>query len=282
MSYYYAECQLLGKIIAVGGNLLQDKAQWLNKRVFTFSPHSSHIVTDYKSVMLIPDNIESIDAVFMPTIETAISLVMSSKLLIGEKIGIIGQGLIGLFVAKIIQLQVILNNSLYLIDVNEKRLNIASEFIQNCHCYNPLSSHDSDYQSSLLRSFDAIIEVSGHPSGLQTAIDLIGCGGRLIIGSLYGEKLVPLHLGLSFHRRNLQIVTSQVSNIPSELTARWDKQRRFDLTWKIIDKIKPSSLLNILRNQNSELIQVRMNNDDIRMAYQSLNNSKATVIVIKY
>ena len=61
---------------------------------------------------------------------------------------------------------------------------------------------------------DTSIEVSGVAAGLQTALDYTGYGGRVIIGSWYGNHAKPaaLKLGLSFHRSHLRILVSQVSH----------------------------------------------------------------------
>ena len=48
---------------------------------------------------------------------------------------------------------------------------------------------------------------------------------------------------MSFHRSNIQLIASQVSLIPEEYSARWSKDRRFQLTWKLLKIIRPSRIL---------------------------------------
>ncbi len=47
----------------------------------------------------------------------------------------------------------------------------------------------------------------------QTAIDLTGRGGRVIVASWYGPKPMPLRLGTDFHRSQITIKASQVLRI---------------------------------------------------------------------
>jgi len=47
----------------------------VGKRVFAFLPHGSHGVAMRDEVLLIPDDISFEDAVFLPSLETAVSLV---------------------------------------------------------------------------------------------------------------------------------------------------------------------------------------------------------------
>jgi threonine dehydrogenase-like Zn-dependent dehydrogenase len=60
-----------------------------------------------------------------------------------------------------------------------------------------------------------------------------------VIGSWYGEKRAGLDLGGTFHRSRIRIVSSQVSTIAPELSARWDKTRRFQVAWEALERIHP-------------------------------------------
>ena len=48
---------------------------------------------------------------------------------------------------------------------------------------------------------------------------------------------------MSFHRSSIQLIAPQVSLIPEEYSARWSKDRRFQLTWKLLKRIRPSRIL---------------------------------------
>ena len=63
---------------------------------------------------------------------------------------------------------------------------------------------------ALAPPFDIAIEVSGNGRALQSAIDATRDGGKIIIGSWYGDTEVPLKLGIDFHRSKKALVVSQV------------------------------------------------------------------------
>ena len=86
---------------------------------------------------------------------------------------------------------------------------------------------------------DLTLELSGSPSALNDAIALTCFSGRIVIGSWYGEKRAPIDLGRTFHHSRIKLISSQVSTIAPELSARWDKSRRFDVAWKALERIKP-------------------------------------------
>jgi threonine dehydrogenase-like Zn-dependent dehydrogenase len=95
---------------------------------------------------------------------------------------------------------------------------------------------------------DTSIEVSGVAAGLQTALDHTGYGGRVVVGSWYGnhEKPATLRLGLPFHRSHLRVQCSQVSRISTELQDRWSKARRFGVAWELLRRLRPSRTLTTL------------------------------------
>jgi threonine dehydrogenase-like Zn-dependent dehydrogenase len=71
-----------------------------------------------------------------------------------------------------------------------------------------------------------VVEATGQPGPLALALEVLAHEGTVLVCSWYGTKEVSLPLGREFHRRRLQIRSSQVSTIPSRLAARWNVARR--------------------------------------------------------
>lgn len=262
MRYGYS---LTGTVAAVGSDSLN---HWLGKRVFSFSPHSSAIVINEESILDIPDDVSFEDAAFFPSVETALSLVMDARPLVGEKIAVIGQGLIGQLIGAVLMNS--FGGDVTLVDTNQNRLVTAKKWINDSITWNP-----SLGPRSQLEGFDVAIDVSGHYSGLQTAIDSTGRGGRVILGSWYGESVCPLHLGLRFHRSGIKLQSSQVSHISPELRERWTKSRRFDAAWRLTQKLKPSRML---QRQH----YVEMNQNLLKAAYDRLDRGVDVTALIYY
>jgi threonine dehydrogenase-like Zn-dependent dehydrogenase len=90
---------------------------------------------------------------------------------------------------------------------------------------------------------DLVFELSGEPSALNAAIAACGFGGRIVIGSWYGTKPAVLDLGGRFHRSRIRLISSQVSTLPAEASARWDPARRVETAWEMIRCVRPSRFI---------------------------------------
>ena len=88
LAYGYS---LVGRVVACGSNVA-DAESLIGRNVFTFSPHSSRVVVDRDAVQIVPDGIEAEDAIFMPSVETALSLVHDAHIRLGENVAVYGQG----------------------------------------------------------------------------------------------------------------------------------------------------------------------------------------------
>jgi threonine dehydrogenase-like Zn-dependent dehydrogenase len=232
LSYGYS---LVGRVTRCGSDV-EDGEELVGRLVFTFSPHSSHVIVDRSALQVIPEGIDAQDAIFMPSVETALSMVHDAHVRVGEKTAVFGQGLIGLLVTAILSnQQALLPGTLTTFDGIPERL-AASAAMGSSQALLPM-------EAELAGPFDVSIEVSGNARALQSAIDNTRSGGRIIVGSWYGNADVKLKLGIDFHRSHKTIKTSQVSEIPAELTALWSKERRFALTWDLVRQIRPSRLI---------------------------------------
>jgi 2-desacetyl-2-hydroxyethyl bacteriochlorophyllide A dehydrogenase len=238
---------LVGKITGVASNL---DRQLLGKWVFVFHPHQTEVVANIKDIFLIPHQISPAAALFFPNLETAVSLVMDARPVIGEKIVLFGQGVVGLLTTAL--LARIPYVRLIAIDPIKKRLAFSHKF----GAEQALNPRGKNYHKSLNRllnlnsssrsetaAADLIFELSGNPEALNSALQLAGYQGRIVIGSWYGNKPVSIDLGTCFHRNRLQLISSQVSTIDPAFRGRWSKQRRFELVWQMLREIKPEVLI---------------------------------------
>jgi threonine dehydrogenase-like Zn-dependent dehydrogenase len=262
----YGYC-LVGRIIQCGHDVPPD--DYIGKLAFTFSAHATHVVADVNAVQLVPDGIASEDAIFMPAVETALSLVHDAHVRVGENIAVYGQGLIGLLVTSILHMHSklpvasgkLLFGSITVFDTIPDRLAAASQ----------MGASQALLPGGFEGLFDVSIEVSGNARALQSAIDHTSSGGRIIVGSWYGNADVKLKLGIEFHRSHKTIQTSQVSEIPASLLGLWNKQRRFALTWELVRQIRPSRLL----TKTTTL-------DKAQMAYEALDKGTEIAVAFDY
>jgi threonine dehydrogenase-like Zn-dependent dehydrogenase len=87
-----------------------------------------------------------------------------------------------------------------------------------------------------------VVDATGHPHALARALELLGHEGEVLVCSWYGTKDVSLPLGREFHRRRLQIRSTQVSTIPALLAGAWDVQRRRKVAATLLSEL-PLKLL---------------------------------------
>jgi 2-desacetyl-2-hydroxyethyl bacteriochlorophyllide A dehydrogenase len=222
---------------------------WRDKRVFAFQPHVSHFIAKPETLFLIPADLNFETACFLPNMETAVNLVQDAAPILGERVLVFGQGVVGLLTASLLvefPLDMLVTADCYAL-----RRETSLELNVN-HSLDP---HAETFQHDVLelcriphpknpfayaqREFDLTFELSGNPTALNDAIALTCFGGRVVVGSWYGEKSAELDLGGAFHRSRIKLIASQVSTIAPELSGRWDKARRFDVAWKALTRIQP-------------------------------------------
>ncbi|MEL6823879.1 MAG: hypothetical protein AAFP70_19155, partial [Calditrichota bacterium] len=230
MRYGYA---FVGKVIDVGAKVSGD---WVGKRAFVFQPHGSHAIVSEAEVMPIPDSITAKQAVFMPNMETAVCLVHDALPMLGDRIVVLGGGVVGLLTTLLLEQFPL--KSLYLVEPNPHRRELLRGF-----CSADILSPDELDASEGEQWADAVIEVSGNPSALNSAIRLTRFNGRIVIGSWYGKKPSNIALGEHFHRSRIQMISSQVSTVNPQLSGRWTKERRFSITIDKLTELKPERFI---------------------------------------
>jgi 2-desacetyl-2-hydroxyethyl bacteriochlorophyllide A dehydrogenase len=237
LRYGYAAA---GKVIGLGPDVPGEVA---GRRVFCFHPHASHINLSPSAAIPIPDDVDDRDALFLANMETAVTLMLDGRPVVGESVVVFGQGVVGLLATALLALHPL--KSLVTVDPIPRRrdasLSTGAQAAFDPRQTEALASRlASDSGDS---SADLVFELSGEPSGLAAAIDACGFGGRIVIGSWYGTKPAALDLGGRFHRSRIRLISSQVSTLPAEAAARWDETRRIATAWDMIRRVRPSRFI---------------------------------------
>lgn len=215
----------------------QVDAAWRGRLVFAFQPHTSHFIATPDSLFPVPAQVSPEAACFLPNTETAVNLVQDAAPILGERILLFGQGVVGLLTSALLKEFPL--ETLVAVDCFPCRREAALTLGLDA-CFDPNSpGFGADARSLFPNGADACLELSGVPTALDDAIRLTTFTGRVVIGSWYGSRQTALDLGGSFHRSRIKLISSQVSSISPELSARWDKSRRFDVAWHAIQRIHP-------------------------------------------
>jgi 2-desacetyl-2-hydroxyethyl bacteriochlorophyllide A dehydrogenase len=227
---------MVGQITGLGAGV---EPYWTGRRIFVFNPHESAFNTDVNLIQLLPDNCPEEDAVFLANMETAVNLILDGTPRLGEKVVVLGQGVVGLHATALLARHPLAQ--LITMDGIEMRRDYSQRF--GAHA--TFAPDQSDQVSKMLgdSGADLVYELTGNPEALNIALALVGAHGRIVVGSWYGTRSALINLGEKFHRGRVKIISSQVSQIEPGLRGRWDKARRFEQAWKWLQEIRPSQLL---------------------------------------
>lgn len=219
----------VGQVAALGPEV---DSSWEGRLVFGFQPHASHFVARTSDLHPVPAGLTADEAAFLPNMETAVNFLLDGQPLIGERVVVFGQGVVGLLTTALLA-RVPLARLVTL-----DRFALRRDWSLRLGAHASLEPHD-------LTGFNADLcyELSGLPATLDQAIAATGFGGRIVIGSWYGEKRHTVDLGGRFHRARLRLISSQVSTLTPELSARWSKTRRLEVAWSMLTAVRPARLI---------------------------------------
>jgi len=222
----------VGRVVRAGAGV---NADWVDRLVFGLRPHESHFVAAERDLERVPAGVCAEDAALLANVETAVTLVMDGRPLLGERVAILGQGVVGLLTTALLARFPL--DRLVTTDLHPLRRRLSSE----------LGAHETLDPAAGLEAlageFDLTYELSGRPEVLDEAIALTGFSGRIVIGSWYGERRAAIDLGGAFHRSRIRLQSSQVSTIDPGLTGRWTSERRRQAAWRLLAEVRPARLI---------------------------------------
>lgn len=240
LKYGYA---CVGRVIATGARV---DPEWLGKRVFAFNPHESHFIATPDRLVTLPASISPEEACLLPNMETAVNLLMDGRPVIGDRVAVFGQGVVGLLTMALLTLFPL--SKLVALDPYPLR-RAKSEALGAETVLDPGDEGSTERLEEIFagnlreKGADLTYELSGNPSALDQAIAVTGFGGRVVVGSWYGSKRADIDLGGYFHRSRIRIISSQVSTVAPELTGRWSPARRLRLALEMLGQVHPADLI---------------------------------------
>jgi threonine dehydrogenase-like Zn-dependent dehydrogenase len=153
--------------------------------------------------------------------ETAINGIWDATPGPGDRIAVIGAGVVGCLVAALAAR--LPGAEVELIDIDPTRVTIAVAL--GCHFATP--------EKASLEA-DLVVHASGSPAGLDAALTIAGFEATVLEMSWYGTRMVPLALGGAFHSRRLTLRSSQVGAVPAARRQRWSLRRRLTLALSLL------------------------------------------------
>ncbi|MCV2489279.1 hypothetical protein OF117_07865 [Geodermatophilus sp. YIM 151500] len=183
------------------------------RTVFSLFPHQTAYVVPGAAVVPVPDGVPPARAVLAGTVETAVNALWDGAPLIGDRVAVVGGGMVGCCVARL--LAGIPGVHVTLVDVDAGRGRVAEQL--GADFAQPPGAPDGR---------DLVVHASATAAGLQLALDLVRPEGTVLELSWYGDTPVTLSLGETFHSRRLAIRASQVGSVsPARRASRTTRDR---------------------------------------------------------
>ncbi|WP_328979192.1 zinc-binding alcohol dehydrogenase [Streptomyces canus] len=170
------------------------------RTVFCLYPHQTRYVVPASAVTVVPDDVPAARAVLAGTVETAVNALWDAAPLIGDRIAVVGGGMVGSSVAAL--LARFPGVRVQLVDSDPARAKTAEAL--GVGFASPADA---------LGDCDLVVHASATEQGLARSLELLSAEGTVLELSWYGDRKVGIPLGEAFHSRRLVIRSSQVGTV---------------------------------------------------------------------
>jgi len=191
------------------------------RTVFCLFPHQTAYVVPAQAVVVVPDDVPPARAVLAGTVETAVNALWDATPLLGDRITVVGAGMVGCCVARL--LSRFPGVRVTLVDVDPARGDVADAL-----------GVDFALPADAADGCDLVVHTSATSAGLQHSMDLLADEGTVIDLSWYGDAEVRLSLGGAFHSRRLGIRASQVGVVAAARRGRRTAAERLALALDLL------------------------------------------------
>ncbi len=189
------------------GTVEEGPADLRGRTVFCLYPHQTAYVVPAGAVTVVPDEVPAARAVLAGTVETAVNALWDAAPLLGDRVVVVGAGMVGCCVARL--LARFPGVEVTLVDVDGSRAEVAAAL-----------GAGFALPDDAAGDCDLVVHTSATSEGLQRSLDLLAPEGTVIDLSWYGDSEVRLSLGGAFHARRLGVRASQVGTVSPARSAR--------------------------------------------------------------
>ena len=187
-----------------------------DRLVFALHPHQTRFTIPGSAAVPLPDDLPPARAVLAANMETALNAVWDASPQHGDRIAIVGAGVVGALVGYLSR-RTIPGVEVTLIDINPARAEIARALGVNF-----AAPKDAPAEC------DLVVHTSATAAGLNTALNLARDEATVLEMSWYGAGDVAVPLGGAFHSRRLRLVSSQVGKVAPSHRGSWTHRARLE------------------------------------------------------
>ena len=206
----------------------------LGKTVFCLHPHQTAYVVPSADVTVVPDAVPADRAVLAGTVETAVNALWDAAPMVGDRVAVVGAGMVGCCVARLLaQLPGV---DVVLVDVDPTLAEVAGAL-------DVAFAHPSEATGGR----DLVVHASATSAGLQRSLELLAPEGTVLELSWYGDEKTEISLGGSFHSGRLAVRASQVGKVAP---ARRDRRTTADRLALALELLRDDAFDSLLAGES--------------------------------
>jgi threonine dehydrogenase-like Zn-dependent dehydrogenase len=203
------------------GAVEEGPAELRGRTVFCLYPHQTAYVVPAGAVSVVPEDVPPARAVLAGTVETAVNALWDAGPAVGDRVAVVGAGMVGCCVARLLQRHPAVRVTL--VDVDLGRAEVAEAL-----------GVGFALPDDAPEGLDLVLHTSATSAGLQRSLELLDPEGTVVDLSWYGDTEVRLSLGGAFHARRLAIRSSQVGTLSPARAARRTTADRLALALELL------------------------------------------------
>lgn len=203
------------------GTVEKGPTELRGRTVFCLYPHQTAYVVPAGAVAVVPKDVPPARAVLAGTVETAVNALWDAGPLLGDRVTVVGAGMVGCCVARL--LRAFPATQVTLVDVDAGRAEVAAAL-----------GVDFALPGDAVGDRDLVVHASATSAGLQQSLELLAPERAVIDLSWYGNEEVRLSLGGAFHSRRLGIRASQVGTLSPVRAGRRTSAERLELALNLL------------------------------------------------
>lgn len=212
----------VGRVIEIGEAVTQVE---LGDVVWGAWGHKSSVTVaeEWAAKRVLDKRVDSIYGIFSLIGAIALNGILDADIHVGEYVAVFGQGIPGLIVTQLAQLN---GGTVIAVDGIERRIELARKLGAK-HTVDFTKQRPGEAVKSLTgdRGADVSIEFSGSSRGLHDAISSTAYNSRVVAAGFFQGEGAGLYLGEEFHHNRIEIVCSQISGVSPSLDHRWSPYR---------------------------------------------------------
>lgn len=216
------------------GRVEAGPAEWMGRTIFCLFPHQSRFIAPLDMLRPVSENIPPRRATLAANMETALNALWDSGAGPGDKIVVIGAGVVGLLVAALCA--GLPGAEVTVVDVDGSREKIAASLGAKFVAAADFAARRED-------DADLVFHASASAPGLGLALGCAGLEANIVEMSWYGDATIAAPLGGAFHAKRPRLISSQVGQVSPSRRPRWNFARRLDKALELLADARYDALI---------------------------------------